>query len=228
MFNFRTLVLLLFLNLFLTPPVTCLTVRTKEELYVDLENLSYSSQQYKTNYAFVEKNIFTYKDLFFKRNPDGEKYYSKFGSSSNLRFRIDYPYDKANSIDQSVRFFKEFFLQDDYVQGVNNKKTFLQNPDSRDYINLLENCYFKRKSVYKNRLKMAKETMFKLHRVLFEQSVIEEYFKELFSFMYQIGRGLLFTLEKRHYSTTVNVDSIMYTNLRGFNVYKIIHTLGYR
>jgi hypothetical protein len=152
----------------------------------------------------------------------------KYGSSSRLMFKVKYPYDLSNSLDQSLKFYMDHFYAEDYVVGINTEKTFLMNPESRDYLNDLEACYLKRKSMVKNRLKYSKEYLDFPGLGTFDMINLENYHRELFGMMYQLGRALKYVLDKGYYMNSLSPSDIKLGNQRGFKYYKFIKTLDFR
>lgn len=204
------------------------SAKSSSDYYTDLKRLCFTQQDFESIYGIYSSSIFSWLDLFFVKIKAYDNYLFKPGSTYLLKHKYQKSYYMSYSANEAIDFYLRHFNDDDYVIGSNSSKTLLTNPDARDYLVFLDNCYLKEVTAGYNYLHYTKEFLHNVTPQHFDFAEIRDYYAELFSLMYQLGRGLLYLFQHNHYSIGIALDNVKTLNPRDMNVYKLADPLHHR
>jgi hypothetical protein len=194
--------------------------KTKEEFYEELESLCYPNDLYEKLHETYEMDSFYWTDFFFNKMKSKKKFIFKHGTTFLFKNKAEKSTNMSYSSNQAIEFYQTYVDVDDYKFGINTEKTFLNNPESRNYLMSMNACTFYKTNFGYNYLNYAKEKQEGLSKDIFELGSEEDYSMSLFKIMYQLARGMFFVFNNDHYYSELSLEMIKYANYRNFKSFK--------
>ena len=222
--NLSSSLVYLYTSLLVLALLTSYTVQvSKDDFYKFINSMCYSKELYTEMYQkYDSKYEFYWTDFFIQRDTSKEGYKFKPGTTYLFLEKIKDAKNMPFSFIEVIEFYNLYFKGMGYRPSVNTKKTVLYNPDGRDFLPLFDSCYmYEARGIFYNKLNYTIEPLVPIIYLNFLKLDEEEYFNELLSIAYQVGKGLLFLFQNNYHYLRIDKDIIGFRNTRGLNVYKL-------
>ena len=179
----------------------------------------------KVYQVYNAKDAFYWTDFLIQKIINNNNFYYTPGSSIFLNSTSFRAADLSFSTPESLEFYETHFNNGKYSMGLNTKKTYINNPESRDYLAYMGGCYFEENSITYNQLYIPHEQLSPINKLTLTTVNQNKHVETLFNIMYQIGRGLLYLFQNNSYSSKISKSLIGFFEARNFQIYKLDNAL---